>query len=77
MHVKNADDTLLLKFIPRQEGNNARLVIHKASCLCDQHENSDTQLSVQPYVPLEDVNVNNATTYTELSHTPDYIDIIE
>ncbi|XP_056013415.1 uncharacterized protein LOC130052433 isoform X1 [Ostrea edulis] len=77
IHVSNAGDRFLLKLTPQRESSNAQLEIHRAGCLCDQPETNDIQTSVQQYEPLLNVNVNNVTLYSELSHTHEYIDILQ
>ncbi|XP_061162934.1 uncharacterized protein LOC133172128 [Saccostrea echinata] len=74
IQVKDMGERFVLVFPPKQKDCKKSIEIHRADCLCNQSENSETPTSRQNYTPLQ--ALNEISTYTELSLTNEYIDVV-
>ncbi|XP_062594290.1 uncharacterized protein LOC134255780 [Saccostrea cucullata] len=74
IQINDKGERYVLVFPPKQENNKKSIEIHRADCLCNQSEIIETQPSLQNYTPLQ--AINGTATYTELSLTNDYLDVV-
>ncbi|XP_062594289.1 uncharacterized protein LOC134255778 isoform X4 [Saccostrea cucullata] len=74
IQINDKGERFVLVFPPKQEDGKKSIEIHRADCLCNQSETSEIQPPLQHYTPLQ--AVNGTSTYTELSLTNEYLDVV-